>query len=275
VHPQHHRHHNCFDRTQLGTAIQQAFTFRDTQEPAKVVHWNSLANVSEWLSPYTADFAKNCMKYRHLRFFRSRKTSTVWLQAASRMNSWGDPTDEWRGLAPLSTHTDCFPTQYGIPNIFEAHNQAAFPDSQQRQVNMEEHAAVVKGMHAIKAHFDCFTEANLADCLDMLSLYTDDARPFEWNRDDIKLLYGAGTGIGASQDVAVQQSQGLPVGAEGEVFLCRPAAEDEDTFIVGIIRGITRHAGYQGVNMQWFTLTNPDACKYTSMYTSVLPANTR
>ena len=217
------------------------------------------------------------MKYRHLRFFRAAKDSKVWLQVASRMNSWGDADDEWRGLAPMSTHTVCFPTSYGIPNIFKAAQNNDIPDAQRRSVDQEEHAKVVAGMHAIKAAFQHFDDDNLADCLDLLSLYTAPASKFAWDPVDIQRLYGRGTGAGASAEVGAQQAQGLPVGQVGQKYLCMPHEDDDDTFLVGIIRAVTKNRdGENGVNMQWFSLPpGGNVCKYTSAYSAVLPSNTR
>jgi hypothetical protein len=281
-----------------------------------VVHWNTIANISEWLHPYTANFAKNCMSYRHLRFFRSAKDNTVnanhtkdhshkgsfththththshinththkhthttqvWLQATARMNSWGDSTDEWRGLAALSTHTVCFKTSYGIPNLWKAFKDGAIPDAQRRELNEEEHAKVVEGMHTIHSNFKNFTDENLKDCLAMLDMYDGAAVPFDWKEEDIQLLYGKGSGAGANEVVAHQQARGLPVGSVGELYLCRPEVGEgeDDTFIIGIIRGITQEDGHNGVNMQWFQLSElAQGNKYQGMYKSVLPATTR
>jgi hypothetical protein len=192
------------------------------------------------------------------------------------MNSWGDTNDEWRGLAPLSTHTSCFTTSYGIPNLWDAFQQGAIPDAQRREVNQDEHAKVVAGMHIIHKNFQNFTDENLEDCLAMLSMYDGASVPFDWEGADIKLLYGKGPGAGASNDVANQQARGLPVGSVGQLYLCRPELGEEDTFIIGIIRGITKINGYNGVNMQWFELSDKgEGDKYTGMYKSVLPSHTR
>ena len=269
------RHHDCFDRTELACAIRQAFTFKDTLEPATVIHWDTIANLSQWLHSFTNNFAKHCMSYRHLRFFRSAKDKKVWLQGTSRMNSWGDTTDEWRGLAPLSTHTLCFPTSYGIPDIYEASKSGAIPDAQRRELNEFEHTKVVNGMHTIYNHFEHFTQDNLDDCLEMLQGYTQPSKALAWKKEDMKMLYGRGAGVGASSQVAAQQSLGLPVGEVGQIYLCQPEDLEEDPFIIGVIRGIVQLNGRNGVNMQWFALTEPGADKYKGTYSAILPANTR
>ena len=37
------------DRVQLADAIRKAYTFADTEEPAHVQHWETLANITEYL----------------------------------------------------------------------------------------------------------------------------------------------------------------------------------------------------------------------------------
>jgi hypothetical protein len=215
------------------------------------------------------------MQYRHLRFFRSVKDKKVWLQGTTRMNSWGDPTDEWRGLGPLSTHTVCFPTTYGIPDLYQAGLANAIPNAQRRELNAEEHNKMVAGMHTIFAHFERFTTTNLDDCLAMLDKYTEDSAPFEWALPDMYNLYGRGPGVGASVEVAAQQSLGLPVGEVGQIYMCRAEEDQADTFILGVIRALAKDKGVNGVKMQWFTQSDSDGCKYKGTYKSVLPSTTR
>jgi hypothetical protein len=249
-------------------------------EPAKVVHWDTIANVSEFLAPFTANFAQNCMSFRHLRFFRSVKDTKVWLQGTTRMNSWGDSTDEWRGLANQSTHTLCFNTSYGVPDLCSGVANDAFPNAQRRDVNPLEIVKWVEGMHTLRTLHANFNDDNLADCLEMLAGYTNPPKPFDWDIDDMALLYGAGAGATASVEVGDQISSGLPVGKVGDFFLCRPDGTDVDTFILGIIRGITRGMWdgrmTQGVNMQWFThALDVQFDKYGGSYTAFLPSTTR
>jgi hypothetical protein len=177
---------------------------------------------------------------------------------------------------PLSTHTVCFKTSYGIPNLWDAFQNGNIPDAQRRELNQEEHAKVVEGMHTIHRNFENFTDENLEDCLAMLAMYDEPSVPFNWKEEDIKLLYGKGPGAGASLEVAEQQARGLPVGAIGQLYLCRPEVGEDDTFIIGIIRGIMQKNGENGVNMQWFELSDSEeGNKYTGMYKSILPASTR
>ena len=86
------RHNNVFSRPALTNAIRCAFTFE--QSRPTVVHWRTIANIRCYLEPYTNDFAANCTKYRHFRFFRSTAHGgEVWIQCASKMNSAGDGQD--------------------------------------------------------------------------------------------------------------------------------------------------------------------------------------
>jgi hypothetical protein len=240
-----------------------------------VVHWETLANISEFLQDYTADFAKGCMSYRHLRFFRSTSDQKVWLQVASRMNNYGDPTDEWRGLAPMSTHTLCFNTGYGIPDLCRAFENDDFPDSKVRPLDQEEHDNVVAGLKKIHDYFHHFTEDNLKDCLAVLDLYKADPTPFPWTEADMKLLYNRDARREADA-VQAQEASGLPVGKVGEFYLCKSGEPDGDAFMIGVIRKICTHPrDGPGVGMQWFELADSGACKYTSKYKTHLRTSTR
>ena len=271
------RHHDCFDRPSLANAIRQAYTFSDTQKPPTVVHWDTLANLSDFLAPYTKDFAKNCMSFRHLRFFRAKADDKVWLQVASRMDNYGDPTDEWRGLMPLSTHTICYKTSYGIPNLWRSFQRHDLPDAKTRPLDEDAHDKLKKGLHDIHRFFTNFTDANLEDCLAMLELYSSPGKLFPWTTEDMELLYKEGPGANAGAQVGDQQAQGLPVGKVGEVYMCRlEVLHSRGPFFgIGIIRNITRDRDQgAGVNMQWF-VTKPDADAFTGQFTSEMSVNTR
>ena len=277
------------DRVQLADAIRKAYTFADTEEPAHVQHWETLANISEYLHPYTANFAKNCMKYRHIRFKRSSSDGKVWMQVAESMSSAATKDDEWRGLAPRSTHTIPFNTSFGIPNLWNDYIQNNIPASKSREFNEEEHNKIVTGCEDMHKFFDKFSNKSLDDCMGILQLYKDPPRPFPWSREEMKSLYMKGPGSGLGEDVvALQQAKGLPVGKVGEIYLCRPAEEkkkkkekknknntqQQDTFILGIIRALAKDKhGEGGVKMQWFQHA-AGANKYESAYTSVLPSST-
>ena len=240
------------------------------------MHWDTLANVSDFLAPYTKDFAKNCMSFRHLRFFRAKADDKVWLQVARRMDNYGDPTDEWRGLMPMSTHTTCYQTSYGIPNLWRSFRRDELPDAKIRPLDEEAHAKLKKGLHDIHRFFGNFTDENLEDCLSMLQLYSSPAQPFPWTREDMEMLYARGPGGNAPADVADQQAHGLPVGKVGQVYMCRVEVEqDGHSFGIGIIRNITRDRGQgPGVNMQWFA-TTPGADPFTGQFVSEMSVNTR
>ena len=192
------------------------------------------------------------------------------------MNSWGVTTDEWRGFAPLSTHTICFKTAYGIPDLCAAYEKNAIPAAQRRELDEGEHAKQVAALHTIHRHFEHFSDDNLADCLDMLGAYTAPPRPFDWDGEDIKNLYGGGVGAGQSVQAAAQHRLGLPTAKLDGLYLCKPFEEDTDTFLLGIVKRLTKDAqGWSGVNMQWFTLVDDAACRYTGKYKPVLKTNLR
>ena len=270
------RHHDCFDRKQFASAIRSAYTFADTSKPAHVQHWETLANISEYLEPFTADFAKGFMKYRHIRFKRSTTEKKVWMQVAESMASAADDKYEWRGLTPRSTHTLHFNTSMGVPNLWSDYQAGRLPDSKTREFNAEQHEKVVIGCTNIHAFFDNFSDESLDDCLHILRFFEDPPRPFPWTNQDMDLLYMKGPGADLSADVVgAQQARGLPVGEVGQLYLLKPEKDEEDTFLLDIIRAIAKNAkGERGVLMQFFQHAE-GACKYTSAYSSVLSTNTR
>jgi hypothetical protein len=114
----------------------------------------------------------------------------------------------------------------------------------------------------------------------MLAMYTDTPRQFSWDGEDMKLLYGAGAGAGASIEVGAQIAIGLPVGQVGELYVCMPEPGEGDTFIIGIIRNLAKKkikgVLTNGINMQWYTQSDGElADRYTATYTSILPSSTR
>jgi hypothetical protein len=186
------------------------------------------------------------------------------------MDNYGDPTDEWRGMASNSTHTICFNTGYGIPNLMKAFQDKDFPDAQVRHLDEEEHDNIVSGMHRMHDHFDKFTDDNLADCLAMMDLYKKPPASFPWTAADMKLLYKRDVQGAREEDRGLaQEEKGLPVGKVGQVYLVKSDEPDGDAFLIGIIRAIaTDPIEGPGVKMQWFELADPTACRYTSKYKS-------
>ena len=270
------RTHDCFCREDLRDAIRASYTNTDSGMPATVRHWDTIANISAWLRPYTANFASGCTQFRHVRIFRSVTDQSVWLQCASKMSSWGDPEDEWRGMKPLTTHTVPFNTGFGIPNLWTAFLGSRMPHAAKRSADLKDIDEQERSLNKIHKLYPKFGEAALEDCKSLLKLSRTPARPFPWKRADIETIFSVGPGAGAKESVARQQQAGLPLGEEGACYLVKPKPGEKDKFLLGIVRTLFTRRGESGVTMQWFKVdAGDDADVYTSAYTPVLALNTR
>ena len=277
------RHHNAAGRVSLAKAIKHAYKFEKTGEPAKVVHWDTIANVSEWLRPYTNNFAHGCMQYRHCRFFRSASDRKVWLQVTSAMDSWGDSTDEWRGLAEMTTHTEPWTTAYGVPDLWQAVQNGDMPPAAKRAPNPADIAKTMEGLKYLKEYSDdIFADEDFKDCEAMLDLHREPPKPFPWLPADVCALFGGEPDAG--DNVEAQQRRGLPVGKIDELYICKPYEDDDDTFLLGRVMSATYggpNHDESGVLMQWFQLATDGkqddrtASRYKGKYKPVLPHSTR
>ena len=202
------RHHDTFSRAQLTEAIKRAYIFADTGEPPTVVHWDTLANVSQYLQEYTNNFTAGCMSFRHARFFRSVEQK-VWLQVTSKMNSWGDPDDTWRGLADYTTHTLPFDSSYGVPNFYKAYDlRGHLPRAAKRDDSATNSPAAItkqkKDLTDLHQFFESFTQTHLEDLMSLLDLAEAPSAPWPWKREDVELLFGTCPGQGAQGHVQAQ-----------------------------------------------------------------------
>ena len=277
------RHNNAAGRVSLEKAIRHAYKFEKTGEPAKVVHWDTIANISDWLRPYTNDFAEGCMQYRHCRFFRSAADKKVWLQVTSAMDSWGDSADEWRGLADMTTHTLPWTTALGVPDLWDAVETDAMPHAQRRTPNLVDIAKTKEGLRILKTYAgDIFSEEDFQDCEEMLDLHVQPPKPFPWTKEEVFALFGKEPNQG--DDVEAQQRRGLPVGKVDELYICMPEKDSEDSFLLGRVMALKyggERGNESGVLMQWFTLATDKVKdrhkgdKYKGRYVPVLKADLR
>ena len=268
------RHHDVFSREEMTMAIRNAYTFKDTGQPPTVLHWDTVANVSDFLSEYTNNFAAGCMSYRHVRFFRSSSDQKVWLQVTSKMNSWGDALDPWRGLQEFTTHTVPFNTSYGVPNFDRSYDLLGhLPDAATRacKLNSKEQKKFRDNLHLLHNFFANFTRTHLVDIESMLDQATAPPAKWPWLRENVRFLFGTMPGQGAENSQQQQLQKGLPLPEVGKAYLCR-SADKTEKFCLGIVKG---HSPDGNVHMQYFTLPNNRADAYLSVYTAVLDTATR
>ena len=272
----HPRWYSALTREQLGTQIKAAFTSRDSQGPATVRHWDTAANVRTWLVPFTKKFAAGCMEFRHFRFFRSSVDGRVLMQNTTNISSWGDASDKWRGLQPLTHHTSPFSENggLGIPDLWAAFKENALPKALIRPGNINVKEEVVKSMKKLHESCPAFGAEELAANLRVAELYNGERAEFPWSEEDVESLFkrnadeedGPGAAAGAfSVDGA------LPVPRVGQCYLVRPDPDDDDLFLLGICRAVQkdRQGKYKKAHIQFFQ-QEENACPYQGMYTSVL-----
>ena len=148
------------------------------------------------------------MSFRHARFFRSVEQK-VWLQVTSKMNSWGDPTDTWRGLLDHTTHTLPFNSSYGASNFYKAYSSRGhLPKAAKRDESATSTVVAIQKQkdQLTKLHqfFESFTQEHLDDLLSLLDLVAAPPAPWPWNKDDVESLFGTCPGQGTESHVQAQ-----------------------------------------------------------------------
>jgi hypothetical protein len=262
------RYNDAFTRHDLGIGIRKAYTCSDNGAPATVRHWDTLANISKWLEVYTKDFTEGCMKFRHFRMFRSTTEGTVWLQATSNINCWFDAEDEWRGLKDKTTHTVPFTTAYGVPDLLDMLTRIwDMPRASRRDVNEDLLGAVEKSLDVLVQKCPAFTDEHRQANLDLVNMCRQDPMRFSWAKEDIMLLYG----WNRKEDQPERpRHNGLAWAQVGKCFLIKPADDEEDPFLVGLIRYINPSKPTY-LHVEFFTPTEEgeDVDFYTCRYKSV------
>jgi hypothetical protein len=221
-----------------------------------VEQWDTLPNISKYLEKFTNNFSSGCMSYRHIRFFRAVKDGHVWVHGTSKMSSFGNTEDYWRGLDGKSTHTIAFTTSFGIPDLFKAAQTRQIPAAAKRYVPPKEVELQEVSLRLIHKHCTKFDEESVADCLAICKLQSHRAKQFCLPIIELQRLFGKGPGQGASAQLQMQHALRLPVAEIGATYLVRPEKGEKDVFLVGIPRRRLRAKGEHGVNMQWFSAVN-------------------
>ena len=76
------RYHDCLSRPHLSECLQGAYRFE--HRTAHIEHWNTVANISAWISSYTDGLFDGCMQYRRFRFTLQKTDNgeheEVWVQ---------------------------------------------------------------------------------------------------------------------------------------------------------------------------------------------------
>ena len=110
------RYHDCLSRPHLSECLQGAYRFEN--RTAHVEHWNTVANISAWLSSYTKGLFKECMQYRRFRFTLQKldngEHEEVWVQVIFRLHLYTVIQYHFAcyGLVTQSIHIQGMPIAY-------------------------------------------------------------------------------------------------------------------------------------------------------------------
>jgi hypothetical protein len=219
------------------------------------------------------------MDYRHFRFFRSATTGHVRMQNTSNISSWGDTTDKWRGLDPLTHYTEPFVNNngLGVPDLWAAFKENAMPKALVRSGNAVIAEEVVKSLHKLHEACPAFGEDELKSNLAVADLYSGERAVFPWSEEDVtKLFQKRAFEAGGPKNKLVRSDGALPEPCVGQCYILRPEP-DTDPFVIGICRAVSKTRGKTKAYMQYFQQVE-GADPYEGQYTSVLTtdlANTR
>ena len=247
---------NAFSPRQLMNIIRRAYHFEGYE--TKVEYITTWANFSAWLKPFTESFSAGVCSFRHFRFFRSVVTRKVWLQACSKMSSFGNALDPWRGLqmgktpAKKLTHTEAFSTQFGIPNLEQTikRDPGSLPRAAKRKVNMKALKAQIQAIHDLTEHRPIFTSNDALACVAVLELYKKSAADFKLDPAEVNLFFGRGVAPGEA--VSAQQALGLNEPNVDEYFIARPPDDADRPFWFGQVRAITTLNSQRVARMSWY-----------------------
>jgi hypothetical protein len=254
VHTHNHTHrvNNAKSRHELAQGIKAAYHFEN--KPADVIHWDTVANMSDYLDEYVEHFAEGCMQYRHFRFHRSKISREVIMQVSLSMLttavddcSGKDANDPWRGLKPQTTHSVVFGTAKGVPDFYQDFKEGNLPAAQMRPPNKELHALMHVTVNKLANHFPSFNSYHLEDCHIMLALFIQPPAPFPWTNEHMARVFDperAASEQDAVPDTAEQSQMesNLPMPARDDFVLCRPAdpedGEERDRFWLGRVKKV-------------------------------------
>jgi hypothetical protein len=191
------RNHPAMTREEFGECIRNSYT-KNGSAPI-VRHWDSVANISEWIKPSLGDM-KGIKEFRHFKIVRMNSNDGVPEVRMMVRNSPGslDPMDKWRGPQPLCAHVEIFPK--GVPDLLADADADRVPACQRSAACKDAKAFALmlenvnKGLLSLFNHLPRFTQAHFDSCkslVDLVSTPIDVPIPFAWSRADIRALMNA------------------------------------------------------------------------------------
>ena len=107
------RFHNARSRPEMHNALRTSYTMKNGSKPV-VDNWDSVANISDWLKTYLADFSKTT-KRRGIKGLRQFKIFLVDGAPVMQVREHCVMDEPWRGLNPKDEYTYIFKGEDGEP----------------------------------------------------------------------------------------------------------------------------------------------------------------
>jgi hypothetical protein len=198
------RGRNMRSRQEMAQVMRGAYQDRDGYFP-KVVHWDRIANISTWLTPFLR-MPEGVMKYRHFRVMRATEKVSVMLQVRLKMHLNMD--EAWRGIGENTHRTFLFMTQLGCPDLCVDAQREAIPHSWKRETTQDAIDRMGTMIRNIQEHYPTtFTRDHVADCEAIIALFQDPPKPFNWALGPIKTLLWKGGGRAAVTSTSLEAQQ--------------------------------------------------------------------
>ena len=214
---------NMLSRIRMGEVLRAAYWFEG--QPVVVRHWETIANLRDWLKPYIG-IPAGIMQFRHFRIGRS-EARKVMVQV--RLKMCMDMEEDWRGIAANTHRTFLFTTAFGIPDLWTAVEDDAIPDAILRDTTAEVIGTMRKGLLKLEATLPTFFGPDRRDCEHIVDLFEGPAQKFGWDRAAISAHLGKGGGLSAAgvsvaeQELKVTRQLGQNGAQIAKFYMVRPS----------------------------------------------------
>ena len=193
------RTHNTLSRMQMKEALEKCYrSKKGAVEKPVVRHWETIANISEWIGETCAD-TKNIMSFRSIRIFKSQtEAGAVWLQVKKAPRKNTDSTLEqlaWSGLLEHTNHHKMFEPGE-TPDLVSALADDLIPPAALPNTlsSLETLNKIASGLRKLERYFSrtIFTSEHRQDCWNIYHLVESAANkertPCRWEADEIRML---------------------------------------------------------------------------------------
>ena len=194
------RTHNTLSRMQMKEALEKCYrSKKGAVEKPVVRHWETIANVSEWIGQTCAD-TKNITSFRSIRIFKSQtEAGAVWMQVKKAPRKNTDSSLEqlaWSGLLEHTNHHKMFEPGEA-PDLVSALEEDLIPPAALPNTlpSLDTLNKIASGLRKLELYFSrtIFTSEHRKDCWDIYHLVEASAHnertPCRWDANEIKTLF--------------------------------------------------------------------------------------